>query len=234
MIKMFRRILCLAVAVLMILAALSACGEPDDNSTEATEAINLVTVVLAPDVDGRNDVDVTDEMLDAAETIIGTRLESKGVVGCEMDTDYDTDRITVRFPQKRDDEDYDPAVIMDEITETGYLSIRNPDGEVMMDGSDVKKATANLDLETNGYMVLIEFTYEGMEKFAEITKEYIGQQISVYMDDELLSAPTVQAQITDGCAQIIDDFTADEATRLADQINSGTLPFSLKVVESDI
>jgi protein-export membrane protein SecD len=52
------------------------------------------------------------------------------------------------------------------------------------------------------------------------------------MDDVMLSYPTVQATITDGHAQISGEFTADEATSLADKINAGALPFQLETVSS--
>ena len=52
------------------------------------------------------------------------------------------------------------------------------------------------------------------------------------MDDDVLTSPTVQAEITDGKAQITGSSSLEEATRTAELINAGALPVTLKVVES--
>ena len=53
-------------------------------------------------------------------------------------------------------------------------------------------------------------------------------RISIWMDDIMLSAPTVQATITDGKAQISGNFTSASATQLAEKINAGALPVPLE------
>ena len=98
-----------------------------------------------------------------------------------------------------------------------------------MDGSAVESASARVNTENNEYMVLLELNSDGKQKFADITEEYLGKAISIYRDDTLLSAPTVQAHITDGSAQITGNFDAESATKLANQINGGALPFTLTV-----
>ena len=52
--------------------------------------------------------------------------------------------------------------------------------------------------------------------------------ISIWMDDTMISAPTVNDPITDGQASITGSFTAEAAQDLADKINSGALPFALE------
>lgn len=68
---------------------------------------------------------------------------------------------------------------------------------------------------------------EAKEKWAEATKEQVGKQISIFMDDEVISAPTVDEEITDGRCVISGNFTAESAVELANQINGGALPFEL-------
>ena len=77
-------------------------------------------------------------------------------------------------------------------------------------------------------MVLLELKEEGRQLFSEATEKFLGKQIAIYMDDTMLSNPTVQAHITDGTAQITGNFTAEDATKLANQINGGALPFALE------
>ena len=174
---------------------------------------------------------ITDEQLDSAKSIIETRMVSQGITDYELYSDNNSKRIIVRFPWKENDENFDPVKAVDELAATAHLSFRNPDGEEVMNGSAVKSASARVNTQDgkNEYMVLLELNDEGKQIFADVTEQYLQQQISIYMDDTLLSAPTVQAHITDGSAQITGNFTAEEAQTLANQINGGALPFTLKV-----
>ncbi|GAB6929390.1 hypothetical protein JCM10914A_33730 [Paenibacillus sp. JCM 10914] len=76
---------------------------------------------------------------------------------------------------------------------------------------------------------MIDIKVKSKAKFAEITERLLGQQLAIFMDDQLLSAPTVQAVLTDGSAQITGSYTLDEAKEIRDTINLGALP--LKLVE---
>ena len=181
------------------------------------------------DADGEEETEITNEQIDSAKSIIETRMVSQGITDYELFADYGSKRIIVRFPWKEDEENFDPVSAVDELAATAHLSFRNPSDEEVMDGSAVKSASARVDTETNEYMVLLELNDEGKQTFADVTEQYLGQQISIYMDDTLLSAPTVKAHITDGSAQITGDFTAEDATKLANQINGGALPFTLEV-----
>ncbi|MBR1532796.1 MAG: preprotein translocase subunit SecD [Ruminococcus sp.] len=185
----------------------------------------------AEDAEDADVSDITDEQLDSAKSIIETRMVSQGITDYELYSDNNSKRIIVRFPWKENDEDFDPVKAVDELAATAHLSFRNPDGEEVMNGSAVKSASARVSTESgkNEYMVLLELNDEGKQLFADITEQYLKQAISIYMDDTLLSAPTVQAHITDGSAQITGNFTAEEAQTLANQINGGALPFTLKV-----
>ena len=177
------------------------------------------------------DIDATDEQLDSAKSIIETRMVSNGITDYEIYADYGSDRIIVRFPWKEDDTEFDPVAAVNELAATAKLTFRNPNGEVVMDGSAVDKATAGIDQSQNSagqYIVQLDLNDEGAKQFAEITQQYLNQQIGIYMDETQLSNPTVQSAITDGHAQISGDFDAESATKLANQINGGALPFSLE------
>ena len=183
------------------------------------------------DADDSDNAQITDEQIDSAKSIIETRMVSQGITDYELFADYGSKRIIVRFPWKEDETDFDPVSAVDELAATAHLSFRNPNGEEVMDGSAVASAKAGYNTESgkNEYMVLLELNSEGKQKFADITQEYRGKPISIYMDDTLLSAPTVKSHVTDGSAQITGNFDAESATKLANQINGGALPFTLKV-----
>lgn len=176
-------------------------------------------------------VDATDEQLDSAKSIIETRMVSNGITDYEIYTDTNSNRIIVRFPWKEDEKNFDPVAAIDELAATAKLTFRNSNNEELMDGSYVKSAKAGVDSsqgKSSQYLVLLELNSEGAKKFEEITTTYLNQPVSIYMDETLLSSPTVQSVISGGSAQITGNFTAEEATKLANQINGGALPFKLE------
>ena len=79
-------------------------------------------------------------------------------------------------------------------------------------------------------MVTLDLNDSGTEKFYEATSELYQSkgQISIWMDNTMVSAPSVNAVISDGKASISGNFTYESAKELADKINSGALPFSLE------
>ena len=184
-----------------------------------------------------DDFDATDEQLDSAKAIIETRMVSNGITDYELYADYNSDRIIVRFPWKEDETNFDPVKAIDELAATAKLTFRDEAGNVLMDGSSVEKAQAGVNTESGSageYLVLLDLTSEGAQIFAEATKANLGKSIGIYMDETLLSAPVVENNeknkngITGGSASITGDFTAEEATKLANQINGGALPFALE------
>jgi protein-export membrane protein SecD len=83
-------------------------------------------------------------------------------------------------------------------------------------------------------VVVLELTSQGAEKFAEATGRLIGQTINIYMDETLISWPTVGAQITNGHSQIEHLGSLEAASSLANRINAGSLRFSLTVNNCNI
>ncbi|OHA59685.1 MAG: protein-export membrane protein SecD [Candidatus Vogelbacteria bacterium RIFOXYD1_FULL_46_19] len=80
-----------------------------------------------------------------------------------------------------------------------------------------------------GPTVLVEFTPDGAELFATITRDNIGKTVGIFLDGELVSAPVVQEEITAGEAQITGNFTVDEAKTLVRDLNLGALPVPIEL-----
>ncbi len=205
-----------------------------------------VEAIFAPDLDsnndGKDDIDpgsISDSDMDSAKQVIETRMLYNNITDYEVYTDYDNKQIIVRFPWQSDDESYDPTAAIDELGETAMLTFykgSDNTGEVVLQGAaDIKGASyGGYDTENGSYVVSLELTGQGSTKFAAATKAQIGKSIAIYMDDNLLSAPTVNTQITDGKAIITGMATAEEATDLAQKINAGALPFALSVDDSKL
>ena len=177
-------------------------------------------------------VEATDDQMTAAKTVIEDRLVGLGITDYEDYVDYNKDRIIVRFPWKTGETDFNPQTAIDEIGTTAEMVVRKgatADGEEILSGDDVTSATAGYNQE-NGYVVQLQFSADGAKKFAEATTELAAQSngtISIWLDGENISTATVKTAITDGNAVIEGSFTQDQVTALANQINSGSLPFAL-------
>ncbi|MBU2028516.1 protein translocase subunit SecD [Patescibacteria group bacterium] len=76
----------------------------------------------------------------------------------------------------------------------------------------------------------IKFDEEGTKLFAELTKKNLEKTIAIYLDGEIISAPTVQAEITNGEAVITGNFTIDEAKNLVKRLNEGALPVPINLI----
>ena len=192
-----------------------------------------VEAVFSPD---KAEVDITDEDMDAAKAIIETRLVNKNITDYEVYTDSDNHQIIVRFPWAADESNFDAAAAVQELGETALLTFcRNEDKEdVILSGAqDIDRAQAGVD-EDGNYVVYLYFTDSGKSKFATATAELVNQKISIWMDDQEISAPTVNEAITDGTAYINGMEDADAAKALADKINAGSLPFALTVDDSKL
>lgn len=92
---------------------------------------------------------------------------------------------------------------------------------------------AYVDYQSQGLshpQVAIRFDEEGTKLFAQLTKENIGKQIAILLDEQVISAPTVQAEIVDGQAVITGNFTLEEAKSLVGRMNEGALPVPITLV----
>ena len=177
------------------------------------------------------DVDATPEQMTAAKTVIEDRLVGLGITDYESYVDSNKDRIIVRFPWKTGEADFKPQTAIDEIGTTAKMVFRKgstADGEEILSGDDVTSANAAYN-ETEGWVVQLKFNSAGAAAFADATTEQAANNgtISIWLDDENISTATVDEAITGGEAIIKGNFDQDSASALANQINSGALPFAL-------
>ncbi len=177
------------------------------------------------------DVDATPEQMTAAKTVIEDRLVGLGITDYESYVDSNKDRIIVRFPWKTGEADFNPQTAIDEIGTTAKMVFRKgstADGEEILSGDDVTSANAAYN-ETEGWVVQLKFNSAGAAAFADATTEQAANKgtISIWLDDKNISTATVDEAITGGEAIIKGNFDQDSASTLANQINSGALPFAL-------
>ena len=178
-----------------------------------------------------DDVEATDAQMTAAKTVIEDRLVGLGITDYESYVDNNKNRIIVRFPWKNDEADFNPQTAIDEIGTTAKMVFRkgsSATGEEILSGDDVASASAAYN-ETEGWVVQLKFNSAGASAFATATTELAANNgtISIWLDDNNISTATVNEAITGGEAIIKGNFDQDSASTLANQINSGSLPFAL-------
>jgi len=86
-----------------------------------------------------------------------------------------------------------------------------------------------LQQQTNEPEVGFEWNEEGAILFEQITKRNLQKPLGIFLDDELISAPTVQAVIKQ--TGVITGITIEEGRTLAIQLNSGSLDVPLEVIQ---
>jgi preprotein translocase subunit SecD len=165
--------------------------------------------------------------LDRTIQLLSLRINKMGV--SETSITKEGSRIRIDIPGM-----FDTKQVIDTIGKPGVLTFKGPDSSVILTGKDdVKDATAMID-STGQPIISLELNASGTKKFADATAKFIGQPITIYMDDTLVSSPTVQAVITDGKAQITGSKDLTEAKNTASVIKSGALPVTLKTASVNV
>lgn len=161
-----------------------------------------------------------------------------------------TDRLIVELPGVKDINE-----AINQIGQTPFMEFReenpnpqsitpNENGEVQISadqaflptsltGKEFKRATLEFDQNTGVPQISLQFDSEGTKKFAEITQKNVGKRVAIFLDGQILSAPTVGTAITDGRAVITGQFSVQEAKELVTRLNSGALPVPIKLIQQE-
>lgn len=171
------------------------------------------------------DEGIEKEDLEKTRQLLSLRVNKLGVAETTVTTEGDK-RIRVDIPGEFGSND-----LVSSLTKSGKLEFKDEEGNIVLEGKDIEKATAVIDNQTNKPVVSLELNNEGKNKFSEATGNNIGKKISIFMDEDEISSPVVESKITDGKAVISGSTNISEAQDLAGLINSGALPVTLKTVE---
>lgn len=184
--------------------------------------------------EGYDSANLTADM-NTAQSMIRKRLTNKGLTEASVSLKGDK-RIMVEIPEITN-----PEEAVQTLGTTAQLIFADMDGKQWLSGTDIKRAVSAYGKPTGSEMadvhyVQVEFTPEGAQKFAEATGAISARtdgtnQLAIIMDDAIISAPGVSQRIDSDSCVISGSFTAESAEELADLINVGQMPFSLKQVE---
>lgn len=254
----YAALMSVAVSVLGVLLVTNAVDSGNSGTKESVSQSaeqSYLKLVLSP----YGDYSPSDDELDAAKDIIKSRAEAMGVEDIKV-TDLNGDIVIKSSPADgsnplktrenvealaqssvltfRLGKEFQDTIIDNNGNTVQKTPVGETESTVLMDGSDVKSAEAKYGQMNSGspamHYIVLEFTDEGTKRFAEVTRKYKGQAISIWMDDIMISAPTVNDEITDGKAIISGDFTEQTAKELADNINFGALPYPLEITDLSV
>ncbi len=196
-------------------------------------------------------INATDEQIEAMKQVIIRRMIANNITDHEAYSDTDNDQVIIRFPWKRNETKFDAAAAIEELGKTallefyldqsessGALPTTKPGKEdFVLNGSAVDSATAGWDENGTSPVVSLKLDNSGKTAFSTATKKQKDSNgasgstytISIWLDNECISNPSVNAHISNGEAVISGGFaTYAEAADLANLINSGALPFSIE------
>lgn len=198
-------------------------GERMHYGLDLTGGVNVV--LQAKSTDGNT---VDSDSMDSTVSAIKNRVDSLGVSEASV-TKQGEDRIRVSIPSIQDQQR-----ALDMIGKTAKLEFVGPDGTVLLTGDDVSDSKAVKQKNSSGVeesVVTLVFNEAGTKKFADATTKYLNQTITIKLDDQVISAPTVNSAITNGQAIIEGMADYDEASQLAELIRGGALPLELEPIQ---
>ena len=185
-----------------------------------------------------NGAQVTPDMMSSLKFAIENRVNKLGVSETVVQQSGDK-RLVVEIP---DVSDLNQAKAY--IGETAELDFRKPVMQNGMEtwvptgltGKDLTKANVSTNTQNGQWVVDLEFNGTGTKKFADLTRQMVGQQMAIFFNGELQSAPVIREPITGGRAQISggdNGFAYEEAKTMVDLLNAGALPVPAKIIEEN-
>ncbi len=126
---------------------------------------------------------------------------------------------------------YDPAKTMYELH---AVKVTTRDGRPPLDGDVITSARTSSGSRGSDIKVDMSMNSEGAKTWARMTRENIDRCLVVVLDGYVRSYPRVQNEITGGNTEITGDFTIEEATDLANILESGKLPAPAHIISDTI
>lgn len=224
-----------AIVAIIILCIVVICTKPTKLGLDLVGGSRLVLEAQTTDTIAQ----ITPDMMSSLQFAIENRVNKLGVSETVVQRAGDK-RLVVEIP---DVSDLNQAKAY--IGETAELDFRKPvkdgDGDTVWEptgltGKDLAKANLSTNSQNGQWVVDLEFNGAGTKKFADLTKQLVGQPMAIFFNGELQSAPTIREAITGGRAQISggdSGFVYDEAKKMVDLLNAGALPVPAKIIEEN-
>lgn len=186
-------------------------------------------------------------IMNQTKSVLENRVNAMGISEAQVSIEGNN-RLRVEMPGVEDAEE-----AIEQIGRTAQLQFFLADGTLALTGDGIKDSQIATDSQNGGYKITIDFTAEGSDLFADATeKAYSGQvestmtdedgnpvantAIVIALDDEVISAPTVNEKINSISCEITrpGGFSETEASQLSALIRGGALPANLTEINSSV
>ena len=115
------------------------------------------------------------------------------------------------------------------------VALRTSNGEAALSDADmIDDASAELNQFSGSYEVSMTMNSDAAAKWAKVTRDNVGKQVAIVLDDQVYSFPTVHTPIEGGRSSITGNFTVEEAKEIAKKLKAGSLPFAISVVGIEV
>jgi preprotein translocase subunit SecD len=221
----------LTITVILVVAfvvlSIEPLSDPENGISLGLDLRGGVHLVLQAEP-GKDSTTITADDMEKARAIIEQRVDALGVSEPYIQVDNQKKRVIVELAGI---DNPDEAVEL--LKTTAKLTFRDSDGNILLDGSKLKDAKAAVDnsMGRPNYVVHITFTPEGANEFAKITTDLLGQNLAIYLDEQMIQNPVIRSPIVNGQGQIEGYASLEEAANYAVLLRSGALPVSMSIVE---
>ena len=223
-----------AIVLIVIASIVTICVKPAKLGLDLVGGSRLVLEAQKTDTIA----EITPDMMASLQFAIENRVNKLGVSETVVQRTGEK-RLVVEIPNISD---LNQAKAY--LGETAELDFRRPvmkNGEAEWEatgltGKDLSKANISTNSQNGQWVVDLEFNNEGTKKFADLTKQLVGQPMAIFFNGELQSAPVIREAIPSGRAQISggdNGFVYEEAKKMVDLLNAGALPIPAKIIEEN-
>ena len=203
----------ISIVVMLLLGYLAIFGLKFGDKTIIKSAKEVKTgldisggITITYQAEVEDGQEITAQDLEKSKVVIQTRLEAMNIYDYIIRTDTNTNQINVEIPTNTSDESVDPLAAVEGLDRTAVVQFRDNEGNVLLEGEDIESAKYSDDpVSSNGLPtphVVLNFSSEGSAKFASATEQLVGQSMPIYLDTEMICAPTVQSKIDSNSAII--------------------------------
>ena len=179
---------------------------------------------------GTADQALTANALQRTVQVLGLRVNKLGVSEPVIQAEPARNRILVQLAGVQN-----PRQALKILGTTAKLEFKSSKGTVIVTGSDLQHASAQVDTtQTPPNVVAVQFNAVGQKKLAQWTAKNVGKPMGIYLDGKLLEAPTIQPGCCPtGSAVITGSQTFQAAQNFAIELNSGALPLNLRIISEN-
>ena len=139
-----------------------------------------------------------------------------------------TAKLTFRFLSNSNDENSLGVEILNSPKKDFKYNVEK---RIIISGENLIDAQPGFDQLSNSSVVNFKLDNLGSRKFALASKNNIGRNLAIVLDNEVISAPVIRDAIVTGNGQISGNFSSQESNELAILLRSGALPAPLNIIE---